>query len=93
MRVYPRTRGETGYPAIVAVVLLGLSPHARGNLIIIDHIVVAMGSIPARAGKPISEYRSPIQVRVYPRTRGETARGVEQVTDFEGLSPHARGNQ
>ncbi len=56
MRVYPRTCGGTSSRAQPPSPALGLSPHMRGNH---GHAFagrIAMGSIPAHAGEPISPF-------------------------------------
>ena len=53
----------------------------------------ANGSIPARAGKPVSARRPGRRSGVYPRTRGETNRSDGVPARYRGLSPHARGNR
>ena len=90
--VYPRSRGETADAKRQSAVDEGLSPLARGNPPQDLGDLRPGGSIPARAGKPL---RPPLRWRmrrVYPRSRGETARSVIGKGRLEGLSPLARGN-
>ena len=53
-RVYPRTRGETAGAQGCPRSPTGLSPHARGNPESPSASPTRPGSIPARAGKPVS---------------------------------------
>ena len=50
------------------------------------------GSIPARAGEPLSIDERRGSMRVYPRTGGGTNRPLTDGSDYVGLSPHGRGN-
>ena len=50
------------------------------------------GSIPARAGKPLSVADLCACRRVYPRARGETGSWETEIECVTGLSPRARGN-
>ena len=70
--VYPRTRGATQLIATTNVYIEGLSPHARGNRLATSLRIRDSGSIPARAGQPVTPAsRHPLS-GVYPRTRGAT---------------------
>ncbi len=71
---------------------LGLSPHARGNLIVIIVVALVAGPIPACAGEPWCIHRRSICAGAYPRMRGGTIHVllIDELT--LGLSPHARGN-
>ena len=91
-RVYPRTRGETSKRDTLSLIAQGLSPHARGNQYVGGLSIIALGSIPARAGKPIAPPFTARPHRVYPRTRGETRSSIGRGKARMGLSPHARGN-
>ena len=91
--VYPRTCGGTGRPRAVAASSQGLSPHVRGNLRQRLGCRVGDGSIPARAGEPVSGISLAIGHRVYPRTCGGTQFGICLGRSLWGLSPHVRGNR
>ena len=90
--VYPRTRGATATTVMIARMIGGLSPHARGNPVRLDVRRAEIGSIPARAGQPPMRNCTPVSDRVYPRTRGATPRWPRGRSRSFGLSPHARGN-
>ena len=64
----------------------------RGNLAKTFKVVLRTRSIPAHAGKPLSDCLSAISIRVYPRACGETHRISASLYDSEGLSPRMRGN-
>ena len=49
--VYPRTYGGTIRSETDDIDPMGLSPHIRGNAIIIDPLVSVSGSIPAHTGE------------------------------------------
>ena len=91
-RVYPRERGGTVEPVDGAPDAMGLSPRARGNRLHVARRVEVEGSIPASAGEPTPSASAALRLRVYPRERGGTLRGVIPIRIFEGLSPRARGN-
>ena len=90
--VYPRTGGETAFAEAADAPSLGLSPHGRGNLLILCRHGLTLGSIPARAGKPIFKTGPASIARVYPRTGGETGHFYFSSRSHAGLSPHGRGN-
>ena len=50
------------------------------------------GSIPARAGEPVSPRPSWIKPAVYPRACGGTHRTPGVIVETKGLSPRVRGN-
>ena len=93
MSVYPRTRGATCCSRAFLASLLGLSPHARGNLVRRGVLRQCPRSIPARAGQPLTYEDTASLNTVYPRTRGATMATVWTRQGLEGLSPHARGNR
>src|SRR5690606_27056116 len=51
------------------------------------------GSIPAHAGEPSCVDNSSTPARVYPRARGGTSTGDDDLNSNEGLSPRTRGNR
>ncbi len=89
---YPRSRRGTHLACGLPPLPPGLSPLARGNQRCSISVPSALGSIPARAGEPVSRPHSGAGTGVYPRSRG----GTGPVRCFEllqaGLSPLARGN-
>ena len=92
-RVYPRTRGATDGTIKWLCLVCGLSPHARGNQCVAVECAAGVGSIPARAGQPLSDVVFHCGPEVYPRTRGATAGCSCRNSSTTGLSPHARGNR
>ncbi len=50
---YPRMRGGTPKTAQEQASRLGLSPHARGNLVLLGLVKLGFGPIPACAGEPV----------------------------------------
>ena len=91
-RVYPRPRGEAISIRHLSSPLEGLSPPTRGSHRYQDHGHAAHGSIPAHAGKPVTNVGRVRSVRVYPRPRGEAAATFPIWSLFEGLSPPTRGS-
>ena len=91
-RVYPRVGGETGRAGGPDQVPQGLSPRGRGNHRRIQDIRAGSGSIPAWAGKPVSQTISIAAYPVYPRVGGETMTVEELGKNAQGLSPRGRGN-
>ena len=90
--VYPRMRGGTAAAAGGAGRGEGLSPHARGNLLMTVTSTCSSGSIPACAGEPRMTVFGSLKLRVYPRMRGGTSIWPGCMCGCSGLSPHARGN-
>ena len=72
-RVYPRACGGTRAAVRQRDRDVGLSPRVRGNPRAALCAAVLSGSIPARAGEPISKAPLPIASGVYPRACGGTA--------------------
>ena len=93
LRVYPRACGETLDAAPQSGSVWGLSPRMRGNQLPINCNSSKQGSIPAHAGKPVSDFRNPGVRRVYPRACGETWSARPHSLRNLGLSPRMRGNQ
>ncbi len=70
----------------------GLSPRARGNLLLAEKRHAVPRSIPACAGEPSrAASRRPCSA-VYPRVRGGTKPDCRICQRLKGLSPRARGN-
>ncbi len=90
--VYPRACGGTTFEIYERLPELGLSPRVRGNPIRIRGNVPRTGSIPARAGEPVSNLRPFSVVWVYPRACGGTALPSTRRPRSGGLSPRVRGN-
>ena len=91
-QVYPRTCGGTCGCDDAVMDQQGLSPHVRGNHRMPARDIPVFGSIPARAGEPVSIRRHRGMTWVYPRTCGGTRLPAQLALAFGGLSPHVRGN-
>ena len=72
--VYPRVCGGTGGIYRAGWRVVGLSPRVRGNPYLRRHDLCGRRSIPACAGEPAGDGRSPGGAEVYPRVCGGTAR-------------------
>ncbi len=91
-RAYPRSRGATSCVPAGPCPDRGLSPLARGNLKACHPRLYLTGPIPARAGQPAPERRTPSTCGAYPRSRGATWVIDAKKLARSGLSPLARGN-
>ena len=90
---YPREHGGTNTKPDPTMPMMGLSPRARGNLIIFIPRGIHTRTIPASTGEPqMSGGRLP-GWRDYPREHGGTPRTDFRHTSRCGLSPRARGNR
>jgi len=75
------------------LMILGLSPRARGKLTVSTVRMSTGGSIPAGAGEADTRiWRSPL-LAVYPRGRGGSILGLPRCVSSLGLSPRARGKR
>ena len=73
--------------------MFGLSPPTRGNPEARHSVVAVERSIPAHAGEPRAVRALAAPPMVYPRPRGGTRAGGEQLAaGGKGLSPPTRGN-
>ena len=75
----------------------GLSPRVRGNPASASPASSRSRSIPACAGEPESQPRTPLRLSVYPRVCGGTAPASSRAASVRrasaaGLSPRVRGN-
>ncbi len=89
--VYPRWRGEHSDRRGTSALLNGLSPLARGTLVVQPDLEHSVRFIPAGAGNTgVVIFRTALNA-VYPRWRGEhkTRRSIS--LSLNGLSPLARG--
>ena len=91
-RAYPRSRGAAVVCALLLVLLLGLSPLARGSPIGRSNEMKYQGPIPARAGQPRAGQRIAGHPGAYPRSRGAARRNHGHSRGGAGLSPLARGS-
>ncbi len=89
---YPRMRGGTVRRDSRPRWGGGLSPHARGNHVLLTFTLKPQGPIPACAGEPGHLTVHIDGAGAYPRMRGGTASVGHVETVGQGLSPHARGN-
>ena len=76
LQVHPRVGGETAVPDADLHVHGGPSPRGRGNQLCIRDQKARLGSIPAWAGKPVSESARNHLREVHPRVGGETVRSA-----------------
>ena len=91
LAVYPRWRGEHSDRRGTSALLNGLSPLARGTLVVQPDLEHSVRFIPAGAGNTgVVIFRTALNA-VYPRWRGEhkTRRSIS--LSLNGLSPLARG--
>ena len=91
--VYPRSRGEHLNRGARPMGDAGLSPLARGTLIMIFRANHFPRFIPARAGNTAVGGAPPSRKTVYPRSRGEHQRRRSHSRSVYGLSPLARGTR
>ena len=89
--VYPRWRGEHLLWRWRTEYRCGLSPLARGTLILVAHADPVPRFIPAGAGNTIRTLPMILLKAVYPRWRGEHTIVRFNNNDRSGLSPLARG--
>ncbi len=89
--VYPRWRGEHDRFEPAWYSYPGLSPLARGTLMINSNMVKDMRFIPAGAGNTGGRMYDLFKRAVYPRWRGEHAIRSSVASSSGGLSPLARG--
>ncbi len=71
---------------------MGLSPRLRGNRYICRVSLSSDRSIPAPAGEPYTQTRTPTRYTVYPRACGGTQNRLIDIRCQSGLSPRLRGN-
>ena len=89
--VYPRWRGEHFAINCLTVIVIGLSPLARGTRRD-RHVFVGVGRfIPAGAGNTPQQLTRYPPSPVYPRWRGEHGSKDRKQDVYFGLSPLARG--
>ncbi len=91
--VYPRWRGEHGFPFTDEIECDGLSPLARGTLITFILCKKYWRFIPAGAGNTLKTVMGERYRAVYPRWRGEHLRLDSEQAIRVGLSPLARGTR
>ena len=92
-KVYPRACGGTTEWDNVDKQKRGLSPRVRGNHVELKEVLLATGSIPARAGEPPAWSRGFRRSAVYPRACGGTLVNRVRSGQIRGLSPRVRGNR
>ncbi len=91
--VYPRACGGTVDRFCDYGADTGLSPRVRGNPGLQAADRNLQGSIPARAGEPITSPSEISSTGVYPRACGGTVAPVKTPKPTMGLSPRVRGNR
>ena len=92
-KVYPRVCGGTAGTPRRPLLIDGLSPRVRGNLLIKDTMHGLDGSIPACAGEPRIMTPPSSLKSVYPRVCGGTWPPSPIDSTPLGLSPRVRGNR
>ncbi len=89
--VYPRSRGEQRNARRCGNSYCGLSPLARGTVLIAENVLHCARFIPARAGNSAEWSSEMDRETVYPRSRGEQRGQKVYAVALAGLSPLARG--
>ena len=90
--VHPRVCGEADQGWSVEWARRGPSPRVRGSPEDLVDAQVAVGSIPACAGKPAYPRRRPDPAQVHPRVCGEATDPVVFTRGDDGPSPRVRGS-
>ncbi len=84
-------RGEK-VPADTAIISVsGSSPHARGEVAEAVKNILEVGIIPACAGRRCAVQTAEAGAWDHPRMRGEKSGRFASPLQYEGSSPHARG--
>ena len=91
--VHPRVCGEAASAGVICAKSEGPSPRVRGSPRQADDAHVRAGSIPACAGKPISNRFLFILCGVHPRVCGEAAAAGSAAESKRGPSPRVRGSR
>ena len=92
-RAYPREGGGTMHMQRRGIIVTGLSPRRRGNLLPVIHDWLLGGPIPAKAGEPSLKKRLAGFRGAYPREGGGTIHSEAADAFRQGRSPRRRGNQ
>jgi len=90
--VYPRACGGAWGTGLEQQSRGGLSPRVRGSPHQLRRAERRFGSIPARAGEPMSAGRFTPASGVYPRACGGADRADWAKAELAGLSPRVRGS-
>ena len=90
-RAHPRMRGEHSAAGVLACLVAGSSPHARGAQGSCGEGPVSDRLIPACAGSTVFLPRDELHLRAHPRMRGEHPSIITRPARVAGSSPHARG--
>ena len=90
--VHPRVCGEAIGGLAFVRKAAGPSPRVRGSPGYAPGPAGPLGSIPACAGKPVTEKLKGVFARVHPRVCGEARAGVMRGLSVEGPSPRVRGS-
>ena len=91
--VHPHMRGELGWPAVVAVITCGSSPHAWGTRRFRAEPSAARRFIPTCVGNSSSKRCAKATSPVHPHMRGELDRIGRGRRPESGSSPHAWGTR
>ena len=90
---HPRSRGENGRLAIMALTGAGSSPLTRGKPREVAYLATALRLIPAHAGKTSPTQHRTGPPEAHPRSRGENLTGHRHDHRRVGSSPLTRGKQ
>ena len=88
---HPRSRGENGDPARIAISGGGSSPLTRGKPVKINEVSSFDRLIPAHAGKTRESKFTSVPITAHPRSRGENAPTPTAAVVLSGSSPLTRG--
>ena len=88
---HPRSRGENPPTKRARAIQTGSSPLTRGKPFTYRQGRVALGLIPAHAGKTCQPPMRPAYRRAHPRSRGENIRARGGAAGAAGSSPLTRG--
>ena len=89
---YPRVCGEASTILRRGSAAQGLSPRVRGSRRAGWLASIALGIIPACAGKPGGDLGQRLRAEDYPRVCGEAVAGASRLRIAMGLSPRVRGS-
>ena len=88
---HPRSRGENAAASAASLTMRGSSPLTRGKPVNEVPERLALGLIPAHAGKTSGAELSPSSDEAHPRSRGENVFMIVVVATLTGSSPLTRG--
>ena len=92
-RAHPRSRGENAAANCAQSIWYGSSPLTRGKPSTDQGLIMAIGLIPAHAGKTWGQYPHTSRPGAHPRSRGENSCESLIVSWVGGSSPLTRGKR